>query len=378
MTQYIYIILCLKEFLTRIFGPHYPTELVSLIVIASYTKVKINCGWYHNIAIINNKIYGWGKNANGELGLVVTEHNNNKISPQKLNFLDVKSIKCGHYDTIWLTNGSDVYSCGQNSIWNKICTEHDEKIPLSSKLTISSITKIKYHHSPDSNLFLIGNNEIYVASPRFPENISKMQLPPDINKIKCGAQYIMALTKTGKLYSRGSNACGQLGLGHYYDIDSFQELSLSNVIMMDCGTFYTVAVTGRDQIYVWGVNKFGNLGLGDSNHRHTPSELVLSITSSIVSVCCGADHTLVLLKNDLIYVWGYNRSGQLGLGHLNCVYTPEKFYFPNVVKIYSGGNSTFAITKDDEIYAWGANNYRQLGLGDGTHRSSPTKLEFKF
>ena len=90
---------------------------------------------------------------------------------------------------------------------------------------------------------------------------------------------------------------------------------------------------------------------------------------------------MVLLEGDLIYVWGYNNYGQLGLGHTNDVYSPQKLSLKcnSIVKMYSNaGNQTFAVTTSNEIYAWGENSNGQLGLGDVIDRIVPTKLEFNF
>lgn len=386
-----HIILCLREFLIRIFGFHYPTELILLIVTASYTKIKIkiSSGWDHTSVMMNNKVYCWGYNKDGRLGL---GHTNNEHSPQKLNFKNIKSIKCGSNNTIMLTNNSDIYICGHVRPCNDLGIVNN--IILSSfymlhARPIGDITKIKIGNTiPCNNLMLITHDKLYVTS----HNTLKTLVISDMRQIKYGgSSYIMVVKKIGTLYGWGNNHFGQLGLGHNNNSDSFQQIPLSNVITIDCGYSHTIVATLDDKIYVWGRNYLGNLGLGDQHDKNSPHELVLPVgcdrpatglhrptTLRIGSICCGAEHTLVLLQNDIIYVWGYNKYGQLGLGHNDHAYTPQKLCLSHIVKIYSSGDSTFGVTKDDEIYAWGSNNYGQLGLGDETHRSSPTKLEFKF
>ena len=54
--------------------------------------------------------------------------------------------------------------------------------------------------------------------------------------------------------------------------------------------------------------------------------------SKIKSVCCGADHTMVLLNHDLIYVWGLNSEGQLGLGNNNNICVPQKLSLSHIIK----------------------------------------------
>lgn len=80
---HIYCIFVLRTFLTRIFGSHYPREIVELIIMANYDRNRIICGYFHTICIID-KIYVWGSNAKGQLGLGDCEYKN---SPQEFNFL---------------------------------------------------------------------------------------------------------------------------------------------------------------------------------------------------------------------------------------------------------------------------------------------------
>ncbi|HLX54622.1 MAG TPA: RCC1 domain-containing protein, partial [Aquella sp.] len=100
MGCYIYYVLVLKEYMTQIFGNHYPTEIIRLIILSVYEPIKISCGLDYTI-FHHDKIYTCGNNINGKLGL---GHENDVTVPEEILFPEkIKSIHCGAYHSIALT-----------------------------------------------------------------------------------------------------------------------------------------------------------------------------------------------------------------------------------------------------------------------------------
>src|SRR5436190_798828 len=85
-------------------------------------------------------------------------------------------------------------------------------------------------------------------------------------------------------------------------------------------------------------------------------------------------HSYLLIDNDA-YLWGYNKYGQLGLGHNEDQNSPQKLDLPNIKKIICGDYHCMAITNLNEIYVWGRNNWGQLGLGHNKDQHLPQKLD---
>lgn len=361
----IQIILCLETYLKNIFGPHYPTELIQIIVMLSLSKIKISCGWNHTIIRIDSKIYTYGVNSLYQFDTSVTR--------------DIKKIKCGYDEIFSLSMTGDIYIWSNPSLLFSNFFLFNTTKTMPYKSSISDIKKFDCCHY--RLIILTKSNELYTI-----QNKIKSHIIPNVKKIKCGSDSCYALTNRGSLYSYGSNVFGQLGLGNYSPSNSFQKVPLENVIAIACGHYHVMTLICKknsNKLYVWGRNDFGELGLGDNKSKHWPTRLRLPPSGSfetkttIKSICCGADHSMVLLENNLIYVWGYNEYGQLGLGHFNNINLPQKLYLRNdITKLYSKGNSTFAITNRNEIYSWGLNECGQLGFKREVNHKTPipTKL----
>ena len=74
-------------------------------------------------------------------------------------------------------------------------------------------------------------------------------------------------------------------------------------------------------------------------------------------------HSMCVDINNDLFVFGYNRCGQLGLGDTNDRNKPIKHpSLSNIIDISKGGSHSFVKTSNNEIYAFGKNYYSQLGI----------------
>lgn len=81
---------------------------------------KFDCGLYHMVAVSNDKMYVWGANYHGQLGLGDEKA---KSMPHELDLeltladtdYPIRSFSCGDFHTILLTNAGHVYVWGSNN-----------------------------------------------------------------------------------------------------------------------------------------------------------------------------------------------------------------------------------------------------------------------
>jgi len=142
------------------------------------------------------------------------------------------------------------------------------------------------------------------------------------------------------------------------------------VISVSGGNTFAIAQNG--DLYSWGNNEFGPLGLGNSGsgtEKNTPQH-VNNGNRKYKAIASG-NHTLALAVNGDLYSWGYNVSGQLGLGFTGSSSdaNPTPLYVGDGGRKYKAiaangsANHILALAENGDLYAWGANNLGQLGLG---------------
>ncbi|HLX52767.1 MAG TPA: hypothetical protein VKR58_02445 [Aquella sp.] len=84
----------------QLVGINHPREIVMLIILSIYKPIQISCGSFHNI-LFYDKIYVWGLNDDAQLGF---GHKRKVLFPTELVLPEkIKSISCGSSHTIALT-----------------------------------------------------------------------------------------------------------------------------------------------------------------------------------------------------------------------------------------------------------------------------------
>ena len=99
----------------------------------------------------------------------------------------------------------------------------------------------------------------------------------------------------------GSNHYGCLGLADNF-LESISEPRLveslinEKIISVSCGANHTVAINDKNEVYSWGLGEMGALGTGDTITYYKPTLLRYFSTSRIPTILasCGTKHTAFL------------------------------------------------------------------------------------
>ena len=157
--------------------------------------------------------------------------------------------------------------------------------------------------------------------------------------------------------------------------------------MLAAGDESICALLDNGALKCWGSNSRGGLGLGDTASRGgQPGQM----GDNLPAVDLGTGHTAksiaggnywsrALLENGAIKCWGYNFSGELGLGDDNSRGNQPGQMGDNLPTVNLGtmrtaralsvtGGTTCALLDDGTCKCWGDNEFGQLGLGDTNNR----------
>ena len=91
-----------------------------------------------------------------------------------------------------------------------------------------------------------------------------------------------------------------------------------------------------------------------------PPNIIVSL-SNIVSISCGESHTVCLDNSGVVFSFGSNYFGQLGVNKDNQVlgntHEPQKIDLPLVKQISAGNTFTFCISEDGDAFFFGLNDF---------------------
>ena len=123
------------------------------------------------------------------------------------------------------------------------------------------------------------------------------------------------------LYSWGSNAEGQLGLGNTTSYSSPKQVgALTNWLNVASGGYFTTSVKTDGTIWSWGSNNLGQLGLGNTTYYSSPKQI--GALTAWSTVATGFYHNLAIKTDGTLWSWGYGVNGRLGLGNVTSYSSP--------------------------------------------------------
>ncbi len=368
--------------------------ICSLSIKQSYAQILAAEPSSESTYIINieGKLYTWGENIDGQLGMGDTL---NKPTPQQVPFPNGVSgwtkITGGGSHSLALGNDGNLYSWGNNSngqlgIGNQPKQKSPQLMPfpngVTSWITFSGGGNHSLAIGNDGNLYSWGYNgdgELGIGNQPDQFTPQKVALPNGVTSwsmVTAGLFHSLAVGSDNFLYSWGYNFNGQLGadypLNHYTPQQVAFPIGVTNWTSIACGCNHSLAIGNDGNLYTWGYNEFGQLGVGDTLDYGTPQLVHLpNGVTSWIAVSGGYKHSLAIGSDGNLYSWGGNDEGELGIGNLFKQKTPQVVPFPNGVSswiaISCGYLHSLAVGDDGNLYAWGYNDSKQLGTGSNNY-----------
>lgn len=126
-------------------------------------------------------------------------------------------------------------------------------------------------------------------------------------------------------------------------------------------------------VWAWGDNRYGQLGLGSTVPSATPQ--VVSGLTGVKALAAGLDHSLALLDDGTVWTWGRNVAGALGDGTLTDRHVPQRVDgLSDVIAVAAGDGRSFALQSGGSLWAWGENSTGALGIGHRNSTPMPTAV----
>jgi alpha-tubulin suppressor-like RCC1 family protein len=361
-------------------------------------------GLFHSTALAEDGlVYTWGVNDLGQLGINNTDRQEVPVK-----------VLSGAYDGTYTYLGEDPdnkitavalgwkHSCALAADGTVFTWGHNNWGQLGDSTNTDQWTPVKVWSGEYS--------DTYTYLGEDPSN--------PIIAVALGFYHSAALAADGTVFTWGRNLNGQLGNGDYYNTDQWTPVKVlsgdysgsytylgedpSNPITaIAIGGYHGIALAEDGTVYTWGHNSYGELGIDETGHRNTPVQVFSGEYSGgsytylgedpdnkITSIALGWMHSCATDADGMVYTWGLNVNGQLGIDNTDNQWTPVKVLMGEYDgTTYLGDNSTNRITSvslgyshsvalasDATVYTWGHNGYGQLGDNTTSQRNTPIKV----
>ncbi|XP_073214419.1 X-linked retinitis pigmentosa GTPase regulator-like isoform X7 [Lepidochelys kempii] len=294
----------------------------------------MSCGDEHTAIVTGNgKLYMFGSNNWGQLGLGTKNTINKPTCIKALKPEKVKLAACGRNHTLVYTERGHVYAAGGNSEGQLGLGDTEERNAFhlisffTNQYKIKQLAAGSYTSAAlteDGQLFVWGDNsegQIGLAGEASVCLPCQVDVGKPVSWVSCGYYHSALVTRDGELYTFGEPENGKLGLSPEQlknnRVPQLVPGILERVNQVACGGGHTVALTETD-VYTFGLGQYGQLGHGTFIFEMSAPKAVEHLKRhKICNIACGENHTAVIADNGLMFTFGDGRHGKLGLGEEN-------------------------------------------------------------
>ena len=247
----------------------------------------------HTFIVTNgNKIYGCGRNNNGQIGLQTKDILMKKPTLLPIHITEnILEIYCGLEHSILLTSSNKVHGCGNNRSF-QIGLKNQQTYPsfilissLNNIIKINACCNTSYFINNTGIIYTCGDNE-YGLNGINNKSYGAYKITPIKSNakfidIKTGFEHIIALSDNNKLYSWGSNEYGQCGQsGWFYkstiihkpSIIKFNDEITFKIIASD--SYSNIIMDNNSNLWVFGRNAKNECLISTKNDNiHSPKKI---------------------------------------------------------------------------------------------------------
>lgn len=388
-------------------------------VMVGETRQTISAGFNNTAAIDNNgSLWVWGSNEAGQLGNGFVGNKRNEMYgdtygelyyqtvPQKI-LDDVVSVSTGEWTsgslrgfnttnaaiksdgTLWVWGAAHMIgnNSGDKTIYKseyrELCAQ---SVPLKVMDEVASVSVGGEQIAAvkkDNSLWLI-NGTAY-ANDGTPEKIME-----DVASVAASSHCLAIIKKDGSLWLWGQDYGDWVSANstaHSLFASAEQKEPPFLLKVMDSGAAAvsigaagnsgatsTIAVIKTDgSLWMWGENRSGQMGVSGSTLAGTVEPQKIMDGVSAVSV--SGEHTAAVKTDGSLWTWGSNYSGELGNGTVTALTdfdadtsTPIKI-MDGVLDVECGSGYTIAKKTDGTVWAWGVNSLGQIGNNGGSNHT---------
>lgn len=297
----------------------------------------------------------WGRNDKGQLGHGDIKRRDAPTVVEALTEYKIVGAACGRSHTLFLTDRGQVFGCGDNKMG---------QCGVGSKQPqINEPTKIPLKGRP-------------------------------ITKFACGGEFSMIIDYKGCLYSFGCPEYGQLGNntdGKYFVASNkmafnceispkrvgvyFQKSREGHIVPVEdvvivsvaCGANHTIAMDSKKRCYTWGFGGYGRLGHAEPKDEMVPRLVKFfdGFQRGVKSVHAGGTFCLAVSEHGALFFWGQNKPA----GEASMYPKPVQDLTGYNIRYVGCNNRSIVVVTEEGVISWGCSpTFGELGYGEGEHK----------
>ena len=285
-----------------------------------------------------------------------------------------KSVACGDHFSAAISTSGDLYTWGRHDFL-QLGYSFEESNTTPSAYPTGTASKKR------TNKKSIHESRLGVGGSPFPRIV--LSLANSVASVSIGTDHVCAIDTKGQLYTWGRGTFSQLGLGD--STDRIEPCAVPGMTAparsVSAGWRFTVCVCEDGQVYSWGAGSAGQLGHESKLRKRvaTPIKTFENMSDTIKLVSCGEKHVFALTESGVVYAWGSNEHGRLGIGDKDCKEKTTPYQMPphpqaKIVDIHAGHRHSACLDAMGRMYTWGCGGNGRLGHGISDDQYTPKQV----
>ena len=298
------------------------------------------------------------------------------------------SMNINFKSMIFISNNDELYVKGDNTAYQLGMNTRKERFNVLAKNGFHNDVALvsngfnnrhAFIYTNDDRLYGYGGNwdmQLGYFTSKTEVLTSKMigyNFDSKIIQIECSKTFSLFLTLNGLVYGCGRNDNGNLlTRKHSFrnGITCFDILKQYKIVQIMVSERTSFVLDSNGVMYSFGANNSGELGIGMKELKRFNI-----VTNNAMIMSCGLYHVGFITNNYDLYMFGNNGFGQTGVNNeYKFINKPTRLY-GKYSDLKCGGNHTIIKRNDNEFYGFGFNkNYRCLVKSKSNNILKPTKI----
>ncbi|KAK3585949.1 hypothetical protein CHS0354_038491 [Potamilus streckersoni] len=322
--------------------------------------ISVSCGAEHTMVLTVQGVYGWGSSKYGQIGLGTRHTYTRPMLVEGISKESFVSIECGQFHTLALTENADVYSWGwgvygqlghgdpeDGLVPRKIIALKGQKVEMLAAGYCHSLVKTSQgyllafgcgyfgqlglgtnvKHTLPVHVNTLKEKVVFVATKFFHSVVAT-----EFNRVYQWGSHPHALRTTARVVHRGQSGGGSLTtqVDNYLNPQLVETAYVNGKIkQIVCGSLHTCLVTTEGDVYAWGKNLEGQIGNGTRQDVRSPSMVTQINDRQIKYLASGGEYNIAMDTENLVWAWGRNDMGQLGINKTGTSVQKSRFIRAN-------------------------------------------------
>jgi alpha-tubulin suppressor-like RCC1 family protein len=340
----------------------------------------------HSCSVESGRLYCWGPNEKGQLGLGDREPRDRRTRVGNSN--DWLAVAVGEYFSCGIRAPGQLYCWGANDVGQLGLGDVVDRFEPTAIAGATAVAQIAAGGGSacaidDAGaLFCWGDNLEGKPGQGDPYNSPDVLSPRRVGDAKwklvaVGQGHVCGVRGDGPVLCWGRNSDLALGTGNADPPHARAPLPVmveGTFKSMAASQHHTCGVRADGTLWCWGTNGHGELAVPAAD---LPASVPLQVVTDAdwAEVAVGWFHSCARKTIGNVYCWGRAIEGQLAQDRIEPNPVPTKIEMPILWKRISAGHMhTCGVDMTGTLYCTGENRAGQLGVGDLTRRHMPVAL----